>query len=133
MSLVSVSAVVLWNHVGETLLVLKRGTHTWMHPGGKPEAGETPVDAAVREIQEELGLDLDPNRLRHLGDFTVQAANEPESQIEAFTFEYLDPVPSDVAPQAEIEAVRWLAPSEIAGTPNLAPLLTGPVRKVLSL
>ena len=31
----------------------------WLTPGGEIEAGETPVEAAVRELREELGLEVD--------------------------------------------------------------------------
>src|ERR1035437_6111099 len=31
----------------------------WLTPGGEIEAGETPIEAAVRELREELGLEVE--------------------------------------------------------------------------
>ena len=39
-------------------------------PGGKIEQGETPVEAAIRETEEEVGLVVD--KLRHAGDLYFQ-------------------------------------------------------------
>ena len=39
--------------------------HPW--PGGRLEAGETPVEAAVREVREETGWLIDPDTIEHLG------------------------------------------------------------------
>lgn len=46
---------------GEKILVARRGAQQsqagmWEFPGGKVDSGETPEEALVRELQEELGI-----------------------------------------------------------------------------
>lgn len=40
---------------------------TWGSPGGKVEEGETPRQAASREMKEETGIEVGPHRLQPLG------------------------------------------------------------------
>ena len=104
---------------GRTLLVSKRGTQAFMQPGGKIDAGESPVQALVRELHEELGLHIDPDQAVHMGQFSAPAANEPGFEVQAELFR-VDSAEA-VAPAAEIEEVLWLAADQ-AATPELAPL-----------
>lgn len=56
-------------HGGRLLLVRRRireGTLEWAEPSGKIEAGETPEEAAVREVNEEVGLSVEVTQC--LGD-----------------------------------------------------------------
>ncbi len=41
---------------GEVLVIQHRRLQTWLPIGGELEAGETPLEAAVRELREETGL-----------------------------------------------------------------------------
>ena len=58
---VQVIALVAVFNSNKELLLLKRSDKAhcgglWSFPGGKVEDGETPLDAAVRELKEETGL-----------------------------------------------------------------------------
>lgn len=109
---IHVSAAVIRDAEGRLLLVRKAGTSAFMQPGGKPEDGEDAAATLVREVEEELGLRLEPEELEHLGSFAAAAANEPGFEVVAEVFgadiQGRTPVAS-----AEIAEVRWVGPGEI--------------------
>lgn len=114
-----VAAVVLWDAAGRVLCVRKRGTETFMLPGGKIEPGESSDVTAVREIAEELGLVLDRAELRLVGCFVTDAANEPGHWVRADVYAYPHAVAGERV-AAEIDAARWVDPQH--PDPHLAPL-----------
>ena len=121
---ISVSAVVLINAEGDVALVRKQHTTAFIFPGGKPEPGETWVEAAVREVREELGVELSPADLEHLGDFTTPAANETATQLRSQVYMAGLPSGQEAKPRAEIAQLIWVRPGGVetpAGT-RLAPL-----------
>lgn len=119
--LIRVVAAVIMNPAGEMLLVRKRGTVYFMNPGGKYEVGETAPQTLVRELEEELGLAVDPQSLSYRGFFETNAANEPGHLLEAEVFDLVLGSES-VAPLAEIEELRWVDPADLGST-RVAPLV----------
>jgi 8-oxo-dGTP diphosphatase len=116
-----VSAVVIRDQQGRILVVRKRGTTRFMLPGGKIESGETPAEAALRELHEEVGAELDPDLLVLLGEWSAPAANEPDHVVHGHVYEH--PMVDGLSVRAEIEDLQWLHPSEMQGRDDLAPLL----------
>ncbi|KAE9638720.1 NUDIX domain-containing protein [Pseudomonas sp. PB106] len=117
--IIRIAAALLLNATGQTLLVRKRGTSAFMQPGGKIEAHELPVHALARELEEELGLQIDPAQATFLGQFSAPAANEPGFVVQADIFQLT--INAEVSPAAEIEEVLWIDPAT-DGDVVLAPL-----------
>lgn len=111
---ITVSALVIRHpHEKALLMVRKRGTTSFMLPGGKPEAGESALDTVVREIHEELGVSLDRENLTPLGTFTAPAANEAEHEVTGHVF-VCDTVPADLnvdepAYLQDIDEIGWFS------------------------
>jgi 8-oxo-dGTP pyrophosphatase MutT (NUDIX family) len=124
-----VSAVCVFDEAGRLLTVRKRGTDKFMHPGGKPERGETAAQAASRELLEEVGIEVAPDELQLMGVWLADAANEAATDIEATVF--TAPGVWHAHPSAEIAEIRWL--DLLAEQPDdLAPLLTDHILPALA-
>ncbi len=117
---IRVSAVVLTDGDGRVLLVRKRGTSALFNPGGKPEPGESPAECAVREVFEELGVELDPGSLIPLGRLRAPAANEAGAVVIADVFQAPEPLSRLPRPRAEIVEAVFVDPAH--PKPNWAPL-----------
>lgn len=104
---------------GRVLLVRKRGTDSFMQPGGKREPGESDLDSLARELFEELGCGLVPGSTRKLGIFEAPAANEPGQRVRAAI--YAASLEGAIVCKAEIEDHIWIDPRE-PGDTLLAPL-----------
>lgn len=73
---------------------------------------------ATRELEEELGLRVEPHKPEYLGQFMAQAANEVNRRVEAEVF-YIR-ADASLSAAGEIEEIVWIAPND--DTLPLAPL-----------
>lgn len=62
---VASACVLIENERGELLVLKANYKKNWSPPGGVIDAGETPVQAALRETNEESGIELEPTDLKH--------------------------------------------------------------------
>jgi 8-oxo-dGTP pyrophosphatase MutT (NUDIX family) len=106
-----------WLHVrdGRLLAVRTRGRDRFYLPGGKPEPGETDEEALVREVREELGLELRDLRPAFTIDAPAHGLVE-ETRLTMRCF-HADPAGEPV-PGREIDEMAWL---RIPVDPRAAP------------
>ena len=83
------------------------GKDKYYIPGGKRENDETDAQALVREIQEELTVQLDPNSLQYMGVFEAQAHGHPAGILVKMTC-YSGSYSGELQASSEIEEIRWL-------------------------
>jgi 8-oxo-dGTP pyrophosphatase MutT (NUDIX family) len=112
-----IAAAVLLNSRGYMLTVRKRGTAEFMQPGGKIDAGETPIAALARELDEEIGVAL-PIDVSDHGVFRAPAAHQPGRTVEAHVFAFRHDRPVRMA--SEIEELAWIDPKVPSGLPLAA-------------
>jgi len=99
---------------GRILVVQRAGTQKtggelWQLPGGKILDGESNEDAAVREIKEEVGLDLDARQLVFVREFVdkwIIDANEDYFVMSLYIY-FTTHAPLDV--HGEFKSYKWLA------------------------
>jgi 8-oxo-dGTP diphosphatase len=69
----------------KVLVTLSKGKDTWYIPGGKREGSETDEQALVREVEEELSVQLIPETIKYYGTFEAQAHGKPPGTIVRMT------------------------------------------------
>ncbi len=110
------SHILLFNTRGEVFVQLRSmkkdyGAGLWdTSAAGHVDSGESYVECAVRELQEELGVQVDPLVLREVGSLSPSERN-------GFEFTAIYSVCSEqplVLQRDEIDDGRWLTPESLA-------------------
>lgn len=111
----STTAVVTDSH-DRIVLIRRRDNNLWALPGGAMELGESIVDAAVREVKEETGLDVEISGL--IGVYTnprhvmAYADGEVRQQFSlCFTTRLLG---GQLRVDSESTDIAWTSPGELA-------------------
>ncbi|MGS2740041.1 NUDIX hydrolase [Sinomicrobium pectinilyticum] len=88
------------------LLAYSNNKNAWYLPGGKVDKGETSLQSLIREIREELNIEIIPEKLSYYCHISAPAYGENTSVImeqDCFFYE----LTGEVKPGNEIGAVKF--------------------------
>jgi 8-oxo-dGTP pyrophosphatase MutT (NUDIX family) len=97
------------------LLVEPTYKPNWEIPGGAVDADESPRECAIREVREELGIEMTPGRLLVV-DYQHPEPERTESMMFVFDGGIVDAAWSDLISLAhdEVRSWRFVSPDELA-------------------
>jgi 8-oxo-dGTP diphosphatase len=107
-------ATVIYRRDEQILFVRKRNAK-WNLPGGRVEKDETPLQAALREMAEETGLNFD--QLCYVSEYE-------EDKVVHFLFEASQTLAKKPRPRNEIDDCRWFSAEELGKRNVRGPILS---------
>lgn len=114
MDVIRVACALIRNESGAFLCArrspLKSFPGLWEFPGGKLEDAESPPQALIREIREELGVEIVPTGEHSRSTF---AAHQPPIELIALHARLVSGLPRPI----EHQEIRWVLPQDL---PSLA-------------
>lgn len=113
-------SVAVVNDAGQLLMIRRTDNDQWAIPGGAQEVGESPLEAARREVHEETGIICDVTTL--VGVFSnprnvVQFTSDGEVRQEFSILFTGRPTGGDVTTSPESREVAWYDPDHVRSLP----------------
>ncbi|MFT6836329.1 MAG: 8-oxo-dGTP diphosphatase [Francisellaceae bacterium] len=98
-----------WVYIKDKKVLCARseGKDTYYIPGGKRDVGENDQQALIREIKEELSVDIIAKSMEYYGTFKAQADGKPKGIMVKITC-YQAEFDGILSVDSEIEEMKWL-------------------------
>jgi 8-oxo-dGTP pyrophosphatase MutT (NUDIX family) len=109
-------AVLPWDSSGRVLLVRLADTGRWATIGGAVEPDESPVEAAIREAEEEAGVTVEVGRVRAVvggPEFRIRYPNGDETSYVSIVFDGLLTAGEPAPDGDETIEIGWFGPSNL--------------------
>ncbi|WP_411350162.1 NUDIX hydrolase [Paenibacillus sp. WLX2291] len=105
---------IAWIYLNEQkiLCVRSKDKELFYIPGGKRESGEQDQQTLIREVEEELNVQLSQETIEHAGTFEAAADGKAEGitvRLTCYTADYQ----GELSPQSEIEELAWLSYTDL--------------------
>lgn len=97
---------------GKILSTRSKGKDAYYLPGGKREGNESDLATLVRELKEELSVDIIEDTAKLYGIFEAQAHGKAEGILVRMTC-YTAEFNGQLQPASEIEEMRWLTTADM--------------------
>ena len=113
---------------GKILSTRSKGKDKYYIPGGKREGSETDIETLVREIKEELSVDIIESTAKFYGVFKAQAHGHAEGiivKMTCYTADYSRELKSD----SEIAEIVWLTTADIESVSPVDKLIFADLKK----
>ena len=100
--------MVIWDR--KVLVVMPIDRMFYLIPGGGIEKDESPIEAALRELEEEVGIELTPEDVADLGVFQAKSGKgSPKQFVNVHTYLYLpDSEPVLEFRDGEVKSIKWV-------------------------
>ncbi|MVU82709.1 NUDIX domain-containing protein [Nocardia sp. ET3-3] len=103
---------------GRILCARPRGKDVFYIPGGKREGAETDLQTLIREIREELTVEIAPDSVAHVGTYEALIP-EAVVRMACYTADYS----GTLAVSSEIEEIAWFTYADRPQVPPVDQLL----------
>jgi 8-oxo-dGTP diphosphatase len=107
----SSAAIMVENSAGELLIVKANYKEYWTLPGGIIDEGETPKQAACREVNEEVGIDIKPEQVTF-----VAVVDRISNEAQTYQFLFKAELPSDtkiILQSSELDEYAFVARDKV--------------------
>jgi len=91
---------------GKVLSTRSKGKDVYYFPGGKRDGDESDEETLIREVKEELDVDVKTETIRYYGKFEAQAHGKEEGVLVQMTC-YMAEYSGELTPSSEVEELVW--------------------------